>query len=223
MFQSLPSLESIKVKPSMMLLGLGGVVLVAYAVTGASYLRERSEQPRLTEQVTAGGALLSNLGDSQQTLADLKERLAQLQASVTSYSGALPTKLESASLVQGLLAHAAQQNVRITQMTGLPPKEVKGTAEDGPTYQTVSYGVVADGALLNLLALLSLIEGDTTQTVGIGDVTLAPTEDRYEMKFTAAFYASSENAGAASTPSATGAAQPTPKAAGGGQANPSGG
>ena len=223
MFQSLPSLESIKVKPSMMLLGLGGVVLVAYAVTGASYLKERSEQPRLTEQVTAGGALLSNLGDSQQTLADLKERLAQLQASVTSYSGALPTKLESAVLVQGLLAQAAQQNVRITQMTGLPPKEVKGTAEDGPTYESVSYGVVADGALPNLLVLLSLIEGDTTQTAGIGDVTLAPAENGYEMKFTAAFYARSENAGAASTPIATGAAQPTPTAAGSGQANPSGG
>jgi hypothetical protein len=212
-FRSLPSLQSMKIKPSTMLLGLGSIVLVAYVVTGASYLKQRMEQPGLTEQVTSGGVLLANLGNSQKTLQDLKDQLEQLQASQAIFSRAMPTSLDSAALVKGLLTDAAQRNVRITQITGLPPKEVKGTGEEARSYETDSYALVADGALSDLFSFLHLIEGDTTQTAGIGDVALAPTENRYEVKFTASFYASAVSADASATPQA-----PV-----GQQANPSGG
>jgi hypothetical protein len=196
-----------------MLLGLGSIVLVAYVVTGASYLKQRTEQPGLTEQVTSGGVLLANLGNSQKTLQDLKDQLEQLQASQAIFSRAMPTSLDSAALVKSLLTNAAQQNVRVTQMTGLPPKVVKGTGDKARSYDTVSYALVADGALSDLFSFLSLVEGDTTQTAGIGDVALAPTENRYEVKFTASFYASAVSADASATPQA-----PV-----GQQANPSGG
>ena len=207
----------------MMLLGLGGVVLVAYAVTGASYSEralgtaaiDRAGHGRRSPPVQPGG-LAANAGRLEGAPRAAPSERDFLQRRPADQAGKrIPGARSARSSRATERAHHADDRSS--------PERGEGPAADGPTYEAVSYGVVADGALPNLLALLSLIEGDTTQTAGIGDVTLAPTEDRYEMKFTAAFYASSENAGAASTPSATGAAQPTPKAAGGGQANPSGG
>jgi hypothetical protein len=221
---SLQSLENIKVKPSTMLIALGGIVVVAYVVTGALYLKQRWEQPRLTEQVTAGGALLTNLGDSQQTVAELKEQLSEVQASVTALDGAIPPELDSAAIVQNLLAQAAQEDVRITQLTGLPPKETKVAGDEAYTYQSLPYAVVADGSLPDLLALLSLIESDTTETAGITDVAVAPAENTYEMKATISYYARLTTEGAASTPGAPGAAAPpTPASPAGQTAGPSGG
>jgi hypothetical protein len=68
----LTSFESIKVKPSTTLLAFGGVLLFAYLVVGASYMKERQEQLGLTEQIQAGGGTLSGTGDSQQSLRDLR-------------------------------------------------------------------------------------------------------------------------------------------------------
>ena len=207
--KSLPSLKKVELKPSTMLLGLGGILIVAYVVIGASYLKGRQEQSSLREQIEAGGGTLSGVGDSQQTLKDMRDRLAQAQANLTSLENALPQKMDSAALVEGLLASAAQSNVRIRQMNALPPKEVKAAGkEEGTGYMVLSYALAVDGGLPDLLAFLSRMEGDITHTVAIGDLDLASVEGGQEMKVGVSFYA--ESASKEATPAAAGATQPTP-------------
>ncbi len=206
LLKSLPSMEKVELKPSTMLIGLGGIILVAYVVIGFSYLKGRQEQTNLREQIEAGGGTLSSLGGSQQTLKDVQERLAQTQEELTSLEGALPQELDSAALVEGLFVSAAQSNVWIRQMNALPPKTVKAPGqEEGSGYTVVSYNLAVDGVLPDLLAFLSSIEGDITQTAAVGDLGLGLVEGEEEMKMGVSFYA--KPAGAEATP---GAPQPTP-------------
>jgi Tfp pilus assembly protein PilO len=207
--KSLPSLDKVELKPSTMLLGLGGILIVAYVVIGASYLKGRQEQSSLREQIEAGGGTLSGVGGSQLTLKDLRDRLAQAQGDLTSLENALPQEMDSAALVEGLLASAAQSNVWIRQMNALPPKEVKAAGkEEGTGYMVLSYTLAVDGGLPDLLAFLSRMEGDITHTVAIGDLDLALVEGRQEMKVGVSFYAKSASKEA--TPAAAGTTQPTP-------------
>jgi Tfp pilus assembly protein PilO len=206
---SIDSIEKIDLKPSTMLIGLGGIILVAYVVIGFSYLKGRQEQTSLREQIEAGGGTLSSVSGSQQTLKDVQERLAQAQGELTSLENALPQELNSASLVEGLLAYAAQSNVWIRQMNALPPKTVKAPGqEEGSGYTVMGYNLAVDGALPDLLAFVSRIEGDITQTVAVGDLGLALVEEGQEMKLVVSFYAKPD--GAEATASAAGAPQPTP-------------
>ena len=207
--KSLPSLDKVELKPSTMLLGLGGILIVAYVVIGASYLKGRQEQSSLRDQIEAGGGTLSGVGGSQQTLKDLQDRLAQAQGNLTSLENALPQEMDSAALVEGLLASTAQSNVRIRLMNALPPKEVKAAGkEEGTGYMVLSYALAVDGGLPDLLAFLSRMEGDITHTVAIGDLDLAPVEGGQEMKVGVSFY--TELASKEATPAAAGATQPTP-------------
>jgi Tfp pilus assembly protein PilO len=209
LLKSLPSPEKVELKPSTLLIGLGGIVLVAYVVIGFSYLRGRQEQTSLREQIEAGGGTLSGVVGSQQTLNDMRERLAQAQEELTSLKNALPQELDSTALVEGLLASAAQSNVSIRQMNALAPKTVNAAGEEeGSAYTVLSYNLAVDGALPDLIAFLSRIEGDITQTVAVGDLGLAAVEGGQEMKVGVSFYA--KQAGAEATPSAAGAPQPTP-------------
>jgi Tfp pilus assembly protein PilO len=207
--KSLPSLDKVELKPSTMLLGLGGVLLVAYLVIGASYLKGRQEQSSLREQIQAGGGTLSGVGGSQQTLKDLQDRLAQAQGNLTSLENALPQEMDSPALVEGLLAYAAQSNVRIRQMNALPPQEVKAAGKEGGSgYMALSYTLVVNGSLPDLLAFLSRIEGDITHTVAINDLGLTPVEGGQEMKVGVSFYATSASKEA--TPGAAATIQATP-------------
>jgi hypothetical protein len=204
LLKSVPSMEKVDLKPSNMLIGLGGIVLVAYVVIGFSYLKGRQEQPSLREQIEAGGGTLSGVVGSQQTLNDMRERLAQAQEELTSLKNALPQELDSTALVEGLLASAAQSNVSIRQMNALAPKTVNAAGEE----EGSAYNLAVDGALPDLLAFLSRIEGDITQTAAVGDLGLAAVEGGQEMKVGVSFYA--KPAGAVATPSAAGTPQPTP-------------
>ena len=209
MLKSLPSLEKVELKPSTILIGLGGIVLVAYVVIGASYLKGRQEQSSLREQIEAGGGTLSGVGGSQQTLQDLRDRLAQAQENLAGLENALPQEMDSAALVESLLAQAAQSNVRIRQMNALPPREVKVPGkEGGGGYMILGYMLALDGALPDLLAFLSRIEGDITHTAAIGDMDLAPVEGGQGLKVGVSFYA--EPAGKEATPGAAATIQPTP-------------
>jgi hypothetical protein len=209
LLKSVPSMEKVDLKPSNMLIGLGGIVLVAYMVIGFSYLKGGQEQSSLRGQIEAGGSTLSSVSGSQQTLKDVQERLAQTQGELTSLKNALPQELDSAALVEGLLASAAQSNVWIRQLNALPPKTVKAPGEEeGSGYTVISYNLAVDGALPDLLAFLSRTEGDITQTVAVGDLGLAAVEGAQEMKVSVSFYA--KPAGVEATPSAAGAPQPTP-------------
>jgi Tfp pilus assembly protein PilO len=202
-FESLPSLQSIKLKPSTMLIGLGGILIIAYALIGASYLKERLEQSSLTDQIEAGGGTLATLGDSQQTLQELRDHLDQVKRTMASLENAFPTDLDSAALVESLLGYAGQSDVRIRGMTALPPSDVKASEEQS-AYTVLSYTLAVEGGLPELLGFLSLIEGGTAQTAAIGDLGLTEIEGGHEMKLGISFYARLESGEPA-------AAEPTPE------------
>ena len=206
--KSLAALEKIELNPNTVLLGLGGVLLVAYLVIGVSYLRGRQEQSDLRQQIEAGGGTLSGAGGSRQTLQELRDRLVQAQAELTSLENALPERLDSPGLVESLLAYAAQSNVRIREMNALLPKEVKAAGKEQGAYVALGYTLAVDGDLPDLLAFLSRIETDITQTVAVGDLSLAYLEGVQEMKVGLSFYA--KPGGKQATPAAAGAPIPTP-------------
>jgi Tfp pilus assembly protein PilO len=198
------SLESIKVKPSTMLLALGGVLVLAYVVVGASYVKERQNQSVLRAQVEAGGGTLSGVGASQQTLKDLQDRLAYLNGSVDALQNGLPTKLDSTAVVQSLLDHANESHVAITQMNALPASEVKAQKEGGAIYMVLRYTLVVEGGLPDMLNFLSVVEKETAQTASIGDVSVVDAEGHNQMTLGVSFYARPGST-ASATPAAPGA------------------
>ena len=204
----LASLERIKVKPVTMLLALGGVLAVAYIVVIASYAMERSDQASARQQIEAGSGTLSGVGDSQQTLRDLQDRLSFTKAGLDNLQHAFPTKLDSTVIVQSLLDYANQSHVSIKQMTALPASQVLAPkeAEMDTTYTVLRYTLVVDGELANMLTFVSLVENGASQTAALGDVALTEGTGVKEMILGVTFYARSEDtaaAGTATTPGAT--------------------
>jgi hypothetical protein len=195
----LASFESIKVKPSTMLLAFGGVLLFAYLVVGASYIKERQEQSGLTEQIQAGGGTLSGTGDSQQSLKDLQDRLTYMTGGLESLQNAFPTKLDSPTIVQGLLDYANQSHVAIRQMNALPASKVAVAEEGEPSYTVLRYTLVVEGGLQDMLSFLSLVENGTSQTAAIGDASIVENEGSEQMVIAISFYSRSEMGGAATT------------------------
>jgi Tfp pilus assembly protein PilO len=189
------TLEGIRVKPSNMLLAFAGVLVIACVAVGASYLVEKRQQAGLREQIQAGGGTLSGTSSSQQDLKDMQERLTYLNASLENLQTSLPTKLDSAAIVQGLLSHAAASNVAIEQMNALPATEVTAQKQGGPSYMALRYTLVIQGALPDMLAFLSKVETDTAQTAAIGDAEIAESEGQSKMTLSISFYSRSEAAG----------------------------
>jgi Tfp pilus assembly protein PilO len=209
--KSLPSLDKLELTPSTMLLGLGGILLVAYLVIGISYFQERQEQSNLKEQIEAGGGTLSGSGDAQKTLKDLQQRVAQADDELAVLQNALPEELDSAALIEHLIASADQSDVRIQQMNALPPKEVKAKDdEDERTgYVVLRHTLAVDGSLSDLLDFLSRIEGDVAHTAAVGDLGIVPLEAGQRMTVGVSFYA--KPASAEPTPGAADAPQPAPE------------
>ena len=205
---SLPSLPEIKIDPAKGLMALGGVLIIAYALLGLSYSRVRGEQPQLSQQIEAGGGVLAGAGDSQVTLDSLRGELALTESSLTSLQTALPEKLDGATLVEGILGHAAQSHVSVQNMTASAPKELQAAAGQvgGDTYIVLSYSLTMQGALPDLLGFLSLVEADTDNTASVGNVALKPMLGGLEMTAAISFYA--KTAAAQATPAPGAAAHP---------------
>ncbi|HUS82399.1 MAG TPA: hypothetical protein VM013_03965 [Dehalococcoidia bacterium] len=209
----LASLESIKLKPSTMLLALGGILLVAHLVVTASYVMERREQSGLRQQTQAGSGTLSAIGDSQQTLKGLEDRLFLVNAGLQNLEHAFPTKLDSTAIVQSLLDHANQSHVRIKQMSTLPASQVVAQKDENGeevSYAVLKYTLVIDGDLAEVLSFLSLIEDGTAQTAALGDVSVAEATGTKEMVLNVTFYAQPETAGTDAAGTAPGAAPAPP-------------
>jgi hypothetical protein len=198
----LASLERIKVKPATMLLALGGVLAVAYIVVIASWAMERREQSGVRQQIEAGSGTLSGVGDSQQTLKELEDRLSVLNAGLQDLETAFPAKLDSTAIVQSLLDYSNQSRARIKQISTLPASQVVAQKDENGeqvTYTVLRYTLVIEGNLTEMLSFLSLIEDGTAQTAALGDVSIAAGTGTEEMVLNVAFYA---QAGAVATDAA---------------------
>jgi hypothetical protein len=200
------SLEGTKVKPSTMLITLGAILLLAYLVVGAYYVRQRQEQSSLTAQIEAGGGTLSGAGNSQQALKDLQDRLKYLTGGLYTLQNSFPTKLDSAAIVQDMLNYANESNVAIRQMNALPASQVAAQKEGQPSYMVLRYTLVIQGGLQDMLSFLSRVENETAQTAAIGDASVVENEGQEQMTVAISFYSRSEAAPAA-TPAA---GQPNP-------------
>jgi Tfp pilus assembly protein PilO len=198
----LATLEGIKVKPSTMLMALGGILLLAYIVVGAAYVKERQDQSSIRQQIEAGGGTLSGVGNPQQTLKDLQEQLAYRKEGLANLEKAFPTKLDSTLIMQSLLDYAAQSDVVIRQMNALPASEVAGPNDSAVNYAVLRYSLVVDGGLPEMLSFVSQVESGAGQTASVGDVSVAQAAAGLEMTLGVSFYARSENA------TATGASPP---------------
>jgi Tfp pilus assembly protein PilO len=185
-------LEATKIKPAKMLLGLGGILVIAYLVVGASYIKERQQQSGIKEQVANGGGTLSGVGDSGQAVKGLQDQLSEVKAQTETLAKAFPTKLDSATIVLALLQNANQNHLSIKQMSALPATELKtGGKDDSSVYGVLKYTLVLDGGLPDMLVFLATIEGGATQTAAIDQMTIADAGATKEMTVGVSFYSRS--------------------------------
>jgi len=180
--------------------------VLAYLVLSASYFAQRQEQSSLTAQIQAGGGTLSSAGSSQQDLKDLQDRLTYLTAGLNIRRTSLPSKLDSAAIVQGLLDYASESDVAIRQINALPATEVTAQKEGEPSYMVLRYTLVVEGGRQDMLSFLSLVENGTAQTAAIGDASVVESEGQEQMTVAISFYSRSGGTDAA-TPAA---GQPKP-------------
>ncbi len=208
-FDLMKWLEATKIKPSKMLLGLGGILVIAYLVVGASYIKERQAQSGIKEQVTNGGGTLSGVGDSGQAVKELQARLSEVKAQTETLAKAFPTKLDSATIVSAMLQNADQNHLSIKQMSALPATELKtGGKDDSSVYTVLKYTLVLDGGLTDMIAFLATIEGGATQTAAVDQMTIADVGAQKEMTVGVSLYSRSVPSTTA-TPGGTPAPQAT--------------
>jgi hypothetical protein len=163
---------------------------------------ERREQSGDRQQIEAGSGTLSGVGDSQQTLKELEDRLSVLNAGLQDLETAFPAKLDSTAIVQSLLDYSNQSRARIKQISTLPASQVVAQKDENGeqvTYTVLRYTLVIEGNLTEMLSFLSLIEDGTAQTAALGDVSIAAGTGTEEMVLNVAFYA---QAGAVATDAA---------------------
>lgn len=200
------AVDGLKVKPITMLLALGGVLLLAYVVVGAAYVKERQDQSNIKQQIEAGGGTLSGAGNQQGALQDLKDELTYRKAGLANLEQAFPTKLDSTVIMQSLLDYAARSHVTIKQVNALPASEVTGPKGGDAAYTVLRYTLIVDGGLQEMLSFLSQLESGAAPTASVGDVAMAEAGGSQEMTLSVSFYARSESttsAGAGASPAAT--------------------
>jgi len=195
--KSLRTLENARLTPLTVLIGFGGILLIAYATLIASYFKEKGEQPWLEQQIEAGGGTLTGVGDSRQTLQELEEELALSKLALAGLQGSFTGELDSTALIQGIMAYANQNHVRIREMKGLPPRTEQGGAEQEDGYVVLSYSLAVDGALPDLLNFLRMIESGSELTAAVGQLSLTPMESGQTMTAVVSFYTRSQETAAA--------------------------
>jgi hypothetical protein len=184
-------LEDTKIKPSSMLLGLGGILLVAYVVVGASYVMERRQQSGIKEQIAAGGGTLSSVGDSQHAVLGLQDHLLNVKTEMNTLDNAFPEKLDSATIVSTLLQYANQSHLSIKQMSALPPTQIKTSQDQAEVYSVLKYSLVVDGGLPEMLVFLAYVEGGAAQTAAVEQMAISDVGFMKEMTLTVSFYSRS--------------------------------
>lgn len=189
LLKSFRILENAKLTPLSVLIGLGSVLLVAYATLGLSYLQRKSEQPSLEEQIEAGGGTLTGVGDSQQAVRDLEEQLALSKLALAGLQGSFTGEMDSAALVQSIMAYGSENRVQIREMKGLSPRiEQDADGEEGG-YVVLSYSLTVDGALPDLLNFLRMIESGSELTAAVDRLSLTPVGSTQTMTAMVSFYA----------------------------------
>lgn len=172
---AIDALRSAKLQPLTLLLLLGGVVVVAYAILGVSLLRERWEKDSLSSEIAAAAATLGTAQDVQRDLADLQARLDEASLRLTAAQAAFPTELDSNVILQSVLRHANENQVGVLQANTQPPA-IGSTEPDEEValsgYSSLGFDFEVVGTFEQLVAFLAAIEDEAGSTSTIGDYSL---------------------------------------------------
>lgn len=208
--KSLRFLQNVRLTPFTVLMSFGGVLLIAYTALGISYFKEKKEQPLLEKQIEAGGGALTGVGDSQQTLQEIEEELALSKLTLVGLQNSFTGELDSTVLVQGIMGYADQNHVQIREMKGLSPRiEQDGDGEEDG-YVVLSYSLMVDGALPDLLNFLRMIESGSELTAAVDRLSLTPVESGRTMTAVVSFYTRSQETTAALADAGTAGSTPQP-------------
>ena len=148
----------LKFTPLALLLGLSGVVAIAYVALGVSFVRQHWDKNALSSQVDLGEGVLVAAGGSPQELEDLQARLQAAQQQLAFAQGAFPSELDSSAVVETVLVHANASQVRVLKASTKPP-----------AFQTVGESTY------RVLTATFDIEGGLGQLIGfLGDLRARP-------------------------------------------------
>ncbi len=144
-----------------------GVFTLIYAALLLSYLRERSTQASLQEEVDLLSVALSQ-ETSEARKAELERALATAQAEQMELRYVFPTALDTTEILAHVIDAAAQTHVQLFSIQARAP--VTLTSETGE-YEILSYDLQVEGTLPDLKAFFQKLENGP-----IGTLTLEQLE-----------------------------------------------
>jgi len=199
----------VKLTPLALLLALSGAVVIAYVALGVSFVRQRQDKDALSSQVGLGEGVLAAAETSRQELADLQARLQVAQQELARAQSAFPSELDSSVIVETVLAHANQSQVRVLSASTKPPA-VQTQGES--TYSFLSATFDIEGGLGPLIAFLGGLESEDAGAFGIKSLSVKESAGGYTLNLEVLAYArpaADQASGPETTQSPSGAAPAT--------------
>jgi len=208
------ALRRTKLKPLTLLLVLAGLLGIAYVGLGASLLRQQWDQDNLSSQVNLAEGVLAAAGGPQQALQDLEARLTAAKQELALAQSAYPSELDSSVVMEMVLAHASENQVRVLRAESQPPTV---QSDETSTHTVLSITFDAEGGLGQLIAFVAAVESEAKSASGIGALSIEESGQKYILNLEVLAYARSATDEAAVPETPEDSSGPATEAAGDGQ------
>ena len=172
-----------KIKPSTLLMGVMGAILLSYAVLGATYVRQQRVETDIDAQLLQ---LRPALAQTRPNLAELEGRLALAQARLAAEQASFPTELSSTELSDWVLQLAQEAQLKALSLRAKPISTEKIR---GYTYKILRLEIEARGSFSELTDFIQRLEEGKFTTLVLANASMTVSPEDVAARLNLALYA----------------------------------
>lgn len=173
----------VKIRPSALLIGVMGAILLSYAVLGATCARQQQNKNDINAQLLQ---LRPALAQKKPNLAALEQRLALAQARLAEEQASFPSELSSTELSDWVLQLAQETQLKALSLRAKPisTEKIRGHA-----YKILHLEVEARGSFSELMDFIQRLEEGKFKTLVLEKASMTVTPGDVSGRLNLALYA----------------------------------
>lgn len=172
-----------KIRSSILLIGVMGAILLSYVVLGATCARQQRDKNYTNAQLLQ---LRPALAQTKPNLAELEQRLALAQARLAAEQASFPVELSSTELSDWVLQLAEETQLKALSLRAKPISTEK---IKGHTYKILRLEVEARGSFSQLTGFIQRLEEGKFKTLVLEKASMTVTPGDVSARLNLALYA----------------------------------
>ncbi len=173
-----------KVRPLVIVMAIGVLILAAYGLFGVKYIQQWQEQEALASHIALVGDLLEGYG----SLASLEQQRADAEARLAAEEASFPTSLSSTEVFDAVLQLAQASRVEVVSLRSHSVSTERVGEHD---YAVLRLNISVEGSFSQLLTFLNGLERIGFGTLILEDANITESGELYTVGVDLAVYAQS--------------------------------